>query len=297
MHGTTGLLLLSVLLFARLNLAAVKYYVKPDPPQTSQCPTGKPCFTLRDYSFNYSSQISNRADNVSLIFLPGSYNVIKTTIMRIMNVEVLNVTGIGRPIIRIHRSAFNKVFFENITTICIQGVQFLGKQGKYGMGHLYMTIKDTLKIDNTLFQRISLSILGSRKKVIITNSKFISSKIPIRKKVNFNTNFTIILYQTEFYRESSFVAYTGYRKPPIFAKIIATETKWLGSRALMLVLYDHDTLSLELHNSTCLPICVDAKIQGSRVSLFLYFFRSILDCICFTYVSKYSTAKHLQIAV
>ena len=68
-----------------------EYYVSPIPPPNPNCPSDKPCHTLRYYASNSSTLLSGR-ENISLIFLEGVHNSVHMT-LEISDFTLLTLMG------------------------------------------------------------------------------------------------------------------------------------------------------------------------------------------------------------
>ena len=91
------ILLLVVSAFDYLILSkAVEFYVSPtEPDQIRDCNSHFPCYTLSEYATNASSLLSNKLNNISLIFLNGVYTLVNDS-LEIENVTNLTISGNGK---------------------------------------------------------------------------------------------------------------------------------------------------------------------------------------------------------
>ena len=95
---------------------SVEYYVTPSQPPNKACPPGEPCYTLNEYALNYSTQLSNREDNVSLMFIGGSHNLDYT--LKITNVKLLSIGSVDHKLSDIHVTN-SDILIENISVLII----------------------------------------------------------------------------------------------------------------------------------------------------------------------------------
>ena len=178
----------------------IVYYVKPSPPASAKC-LGQPCETLQYYFENVRTAI-NQQNNVTMIFMDGTHNIIQLTVPNvIIQVPVINMIGVSQGVILngsnqngamwLNFNNFTEIYLRNIVMIkwemIVQNLdtslmsRFMMSSIKLYESHVPISSTNTnFKFGLCEFQDGILSIDADRETVIMENCTLTRNSLSVQ---------------------------------------------------------------------------------------------------------------------